>query len=68
METLEIGECCFSCDIFDVRDFDIKDTVVLLFKVFNELKNILFIKSVNEDKLISWIRGVKRDWLVGEDL
>ena len=68
LEQPEIGECCPSCDIVGARDFDIKDTALLLLKAINELKNIPGIKGVNEDKLITWIRGAKRDWLAGEQV
>lgn len=68
LEKPEFGECCSSCDIIADRDFDIKDTALLLLKAINEMKDIPTIKGVNEDKLISWIRGARRDWLAGEEI
>ena len=62
------GECCSSCDILGERNFDIKDTAVLLLKAIKEMNEIGSIKGVSEDKLISWLRGAKRDWLSGEDI
>ena len=68
VETPDVGQCCSSCDIVGERDFDVKDTALLLLKALEELNNIPGIKGVSEDKLISWLRGAKRDWLAGEDM
>ena len=58
------GECCSSCDIVEEKDFNAKDTAILMMKAIKELESILPSGGgINEDNLVSWLLGAKRDWI-----
>ena len=62
------GECCSSCDITSIRDFNCKETATLLLKALEEVGKIPALKRrVNEDKVISWVRGCKQGWVTSPD-
>ena len=48
LEKANTGERCSCCDIVGERDFDVKDTALLLLKAINEIKKIPGIKGVND--------------------
>lgn len=56
------GECCSSCDIVEEKDFNAKDTAILMMKAIKELESILPSGGgINEDNLVLWLLGAKRD-------
>lgn len=58
------GECCSSCDIPEGKEFNAKNTAILMMKAIQELESIFpSSEGVNEDNLLSWLLGSKRDWI-----
>lgn len=58
------GECCSSCDIRTLRDFNCRESAVLLLNALEEVRKLPTTKGgVSEDKAISWLRGCKQGWI-----
>jgi RecQ family ATP-dependent DNA helicase len=68
IEQASSGQCCSGCDITEERDFNVKDTALLLLNSLEELAKLPSLKDVNEEKLIAWLRGCKRDWLSAPEI
>ena len=63
------GECCSSCDISAARDFNCKESAVLLLNALEEVRKLPITKGgVSEDKAISWLRGCKQSWISSSDI
>ena len=62
------GECCSSCDISTSRNFNCRQSAVLLLKALDEVSKLPVVKSVSEDKVIAWLRGSKQGWISSSDI
>ena len=62
------GECCSSCDISTSRNFNCRQSAVLLLKALDEVRKVPVVKSVSEDKVIAWLRGSKQGWISSSDI
>ena len=63
------GECCSSCDIRTSRDFNCRESAVLLLNALEEVRNLPIAKAgVSEDKVFSWLIGCKQGWISSSDI